>query len=272
MTVIRSQTKTISNELFGFNGKEVSGNYSIPDTVKSIGENALVGCKDITALEIPASVENIGSSAFAYCSNLSSIKIHNSRPLAIYRVFDGVDTDNCILYVPKGTSSMYMSAPEWINFKHIQEFSDDGEIHFITIKQAESGVVKQVAELGKTYQYLFEPAEGWELNTVTFNGNDVTWMLSNGLFTTPAITGDVELSVVFRQKGNDVKAATASNIKVQASAGTVTISGADLNAPVSIYTTSGMLVKSAKGNATLSLDSDGVYIIKVGEETFKVRM
>lgn len=61
-------------------------------------------------------------------------------------------------------------------------------------------------------------------------------------------------------------------INVQASAGTVTISGADLNAPVSIYTTSGMLVKSAKGNATLSLDSDGVYIIKVGEETFKVRM
>lgn len=197
-----------------------------------------------------------------------------SKPLDIPQyVFNGIDKTTCFLYVPKGTIKLYQGSAIWTDFKYIKEFgNDDNETFYLTIKQGDGGLLKLVVEYGKQYQFVIKHEYYWEIHSATYNGEDITWMIEDGNFTTPIITGNAELSVIYHQIGNSVKAATASNIKVQASAGTVTISGADLNAPVSIYTTSGMLVKSAKGNATLSLDSDGVYIIKVGEETFKVRM
>ena len=63
-----------------------------------------------------------------------------------------------------------------------------------------------------------------------------------------------------------------SDIKVSACDGTVTVNGAEPDDMIKAYTTSGNLVKSARGNTTITLDKDETYIIKVGVETYKVRM
>ena len=53
-------------------------NYSIPNTVETIGDGAFVQCSNLTTVTIPDGVKRIGNSAFAYCINLTSITIPDS--------------------------------------------------------------------------------------------------------------------------------------------------------------------------------------------------
>ena len=53
-------------------------NYSIPNSVTNIGDNAFYGCQSLTNIKIPNSVTNIGDRAFASCSSLTSINIPDS--------------------------------------------------------------------------------------------------------------------------------------------------------------------------------------------------
>lgn len=41
-------------------------------------------------------------------------------------MFLGVDMDNCILYVPKGSLATYWAANGWNEFKNIEEFDPAG--------------------------------------------------------------------------------------------------------------------------------------------------
>ena len=238
-------------------------------SVTSIGDNAFYRC-GLTSVVIPNSVTSIESSAFS-CKGLTSIKVGWNRPLAISNdVFYAVNKTECTLYVPKGTATMFMSAPIWSEFVNIVEYEDGEDAHYITIRMGDGGVLKQSVELGKTYTYAVSADEGWEVNTLTFDGEDMTALLMEGQFSTPVLIRDAELNVVFKQKGNDIKGRSAdSQVKVYASGKSIIVKGADENAPVNVYGTNGVLIKSAVGNTTLSLEQ-GVYIVKVGKESFKV--
>ena len=52
--------------------------YTIPNSVKSIGEKAFVCCFSLTSVTIPNSVTSIGEQAFEGCTSLSSVTIPNS--------------------------------------------------------------------------------------------------------------------------------------------------------------------------------------------------
>jgi hypothetical protein len=55
-----------------------TGNYTIPNSVTSIGEYAFSGCSGLTSVTIPNSVTSIGNYAFSNCSGLTSVTIPNS--------------------------------------------------------------------------------------------------------------------------------------------------------------------------------------------------
>ena len=250
-------------------------NLFIPEGVTSIGNQAFGGCTGLTSVTIPNSVTSIGSSAFYGCTGLTSIKVNWNRPLAISTsVWNGVDKNACTLYVPKGTAMMFMSAAVWNEFTNIVEFEDGENAHYITIRMGDGGALKQSVELGKTYIYKVEPDEGWAVNTLTFNGEDMTGQLLDGQFSTPVITGDAELNVVFKQEASNIKSmkqTDTSKVKVYAYNGTVRVAGAEDDAEIEVYNAGGILIANGEGNCSISLDS-GIYIVKVGKETFKVSL
>ena len=62
--------------LIAYRAKET--NYTIPNSVTTIGEEAFGGCKSLVNINIPNSVTTIGRGAFKYCNSLTNINIPNS--------------------------------------------------------------------------------------------------------------------------------------------------------------------------------------------------
>ena len=76
---LKSVTVTGGNILYGaFYNCSGLTSISIPDNVKSIGQEAFRGCSGLTSVAIPDSVTSIGSYAFENCTNLTSVTIPDS--------------------------------------------------------------------------------------------------------------------------------------------------------------------------------------------------
>jgi hypothetical protein len=52
----------------------MTGSYTIPTSVTSIGNSAFYGCVALNAVTIPSSVTTIGDYAFADCTGLTGVK------------------------------------------------------------------------------------------------------------------------------------------------------------------------------------------------------
>ena len=268
----------------------------IPDDVTSIGQCSFADCKGLTSIVIPATVRNVGGSTFSGCRDLQSVtflttttdlgtrlfwnctslktmKVGWNRPPSIGDdMFRNAPLKDCTLYVPKGTGIMYMSAPVWINFGNIIEVDEPEEACYVTIRQGEGGAVKQSVKLGESYSYVFTPDAGWKIHTVTFNGEDVTSLLYNGQYSTPVITGDSELSVVYVEDTQGISQAVGeSPIRVIAHGQSLSVSGVKDGSTVYVYDTQGKLLRTARGNATLTLPT-GIYLVKAEGQTFKVAL
>ena len=70
--------------------ENVSGNYTIPSSVTSIGDYAFNGCRTLTSVTIPDSVTSIGDYAFKGCRTLTSVTIPDSVTTIGDAVFIGV--------------------------------------------------------------------------------------------------------------------------------------------------------------------------------------
>ena len=71
--VLFNKNKTI---LIAYRAKET--NYTIPNSVTTIGNWAFSCCKSLTTINIPNSVTTIGNEAFSSCESLTNINIPNS--------------------------------------------------------------------------------------------------------------------------------------------------------------------------------------------------
>ena len=144
----------------------------------------------------------------------------------------------------------------------------------LVLKCCEAGAFKRILNYGETATYEIVPSENWEINTVTFNGTDVTTELVDNVFTTPEITEDSELSVVFVDIASSVFSVYyTSDVNVYASQQTISIKGLVDNTTVAVYNPNGQMEYSKVATdyeMNINMNKDGVYLVKVGERTFKV--
>ncbi len=95
----------------------------IPDNVTSINQSAFYGCSKLTHLAIGKGMSSIEGEAFAGCKKLREIvSLSSTPPTCAPDAFDGVPTNNCVLFVPYGTRNDYQNDPVWGSFGYIFEF------------------------------------------------------------------------------------------------------------------------------------------------------
>ena len=90
---------------------------TIGNSVTEIGYYAFSGCSSLTSLTIPNSVTTIGYYAFSGCKNVKQITVEAvTPPECSINTFDGVNTKECKLFVPKNSVDAYKKADGWKEF------------------------------------------------------------------------------------------------------------------------------------------------------------
>ena len=144
----------------------------------------------------------------------------------------------------------------------------------LTIQHAENGYLKQFVQRGSNIKFALVPAEGWKINTVVYNGYDVTSELStNNEYVTPAINADAVLSVSFESTQSAVSSARVSYAKVYGTNGEIVILDAERGDVLYVYDESGKVTAQTIINSyeqRIAIPSKGIYFVKVGGKTVKV--
>ena len=169
----------------------------VGDGVESIGFRAFQGCVNLQSIYIGANVKEIDYNAFTSCKVLKKITVMNTTPPTLGS--DPFANYAADLFVPTSAVDTYKNkdlSGAWSGFTGIQAFV---EPLFLTIKQGNGGIVKLQVSAGEKCTCHLVPLtlETGKLNSVTYNGIDVTNQLVDNTYTTPSITGDSELVVNF---------------------------------------------------------------------------
>ncbi len=79
--------------------------YDIPESVKTIGNNAFRSCNNLTSVYIPTSVETIYYCAFEHCGNMNAITIPSSVTVIDNYTFQGCNSLESVT-IPDGVTSI----------------------------------------------------------------------------------------------------------------------------------------------------------------------
>lgn len=147
---------------------------------------------------------------------------------------------------------------------------------WLTINNAESGSVVERVRMGQKYTYQILPAEGYKVHIVSFNGEGVTEQLDeDGCFTTPYLTGNSTLSVVYESTATDVKASLAPDLRIYPVGESLKIENAVAGQTLSICTLSGAVVRNemlSSTSASIALPTGQTYVVSTCGRTVKVRL
>ena len=151
-----------------FKGCSVLESINLPSTVTKIGSECFSGCSKLNSITIPNGISYIGNKAFNSCIGLSSVYIKKITPLVLdpqSLIFEGVNKENCFLYVPQGSKSRYSQANIWKDFKQIVE-----EVNINTYNQTDTKSLVEIIYKNET------------LNCLGFNGiSEMLVFNGNGL-------------------------------------------------------------------------------------------
>ena len=240
------------------------------------------GCPSLQSVIYGKAVSAIGLNNFFQAGSLESIVSYSNEPPTIdertfkdYLRFAYNDSiyEHTTLYVPAEAMAAYQAHPVWKKFFHIKALDDIS----ISISYADNGLVKLMAEKGRSYELVIEPAEGWNIHSVTYDGEDVTSLLSaDYVFKTPAVTKSSLLNVAFEQTSAGVSSLKDGNrVKVTVMDGQLQVDGVESGELIEVYTVDGKHSASfiAAGNtARYSLKSNQFYVVRVAGKVVKIAL
>ncbi len=101
--ILPNTIKSIGEEAFymcpGLKG------IDIPESVTSIGEKAFMSCTSLNSVSIPEGVTSIGNNAFCYCTSLNSVSIPEGVTSIGYNAFSGCTSLNSVS-IPESVTSI----------------------------------------------------------------------------------------------------------------------------------------------------------------------
>ncbi len=103
----------------------------IGNNVKRIPSRLLRYSITLKSIDIPASVTEIGNNALDTCLYLQTIVSRIPSPSLISygsdveSIFNGVNKETCVVFVPSGTIDEYKATMPWASFSHFEEIVDN---------------------------------------------------------------------------------------------------------------------------------------------------
>ena len=251
-----------------------------------IDDYAFRYCGGLKSVVIPESVSSIGGYAFSNCIRLIDIYVASSEPVDC----DGINTfesnnssdvrdkydiyNYAVLHVPMGSKEKYAAAYEWRYFSKIKEDMEiNGKVFYTTlsVNQAGEGYVKHYVKADEPYTIFIGSDEGLRINTVMFNGDDVTDKLVDGYYTTPNIKQPSKISISFEQTIDNVNGvAMEDDLHVYGNDGSLFVSGITSPQNLSVYSLNGTLIETQELNGDTKIKlNEGVFIVNVGNRSLQ---
>ena len=282
--VIPNSITNISTQMF--NGCENLISIIIPNSVTSIGSGAFHECSSLTSATIPNSVTSIGRYAFAYCNSLTSVIIPNSvasigdYAFAYCNSLTSVNISNSVTRIEKYTFSGCKSLTSVVipnSVTSIGEYAFDSCIGLksLTIGNSvtniENYAISSCYNLTEIYCKTTNPPTytGYFSTDVT---NKATLYVPTGCKSAYESASHWRLFLDIQEyEFSDIESTLAdNNVNVSVENENIVINGAD-NAKVEIYSVNGQCVYS--GNATtIPVTAKGLYFVKIGNSTHKVKL
>ena len=266
---------------------------SIPNSMTSIGASAFYGCRNLANVTIPSGMESIGDRAFLGC-NLESVTSLIEEPFHLkgkddsYSPFAASTFANATLYVPAGTVDKYKTTVGWENFEFIEEMKDEPlekvcakpTIHYqdnhLTFTCATPGAVCKGRISDDDIQ--------------TFEGNDIKLSVKYTIIAYATCEGYVNSEMVtatlcwidatpltegITDDEDAVAEIRAVPVLIQSEAGAVTVDGATVGTPISVYDLSGRLLGSttaANGMTKVAVAAtmEKIVVVRVGNRSVKI--
>lgn len=103
----------------------IAASTSIIDScVTAVGPYAFSSRSQLTRLTLGKQLQTLGQGAFSGCGSLIEIKLVGKTPITINGAgcFEGVDKENCKLYVRAGSTTKFKAAAQWSDFKTMIEY------------------------------------------------------------------------------------------------------------------------------------------------------
>ena len=235
----------------------------IPGSVASIGQSAFRSCGNLLYVTMLNGIEAIGDEAFSECINLTSVVFPNSITTIKTNTFWGC-YNLATVTIPNSVTSIGTGA-----------FQDCSSLASLTIPSSVTSIEEAA------FHGCIKLAEIYSLNPTPPTIRTGSFDLQN--YTTATLTvpegslsayhTDDYWSFFQNIRETDFSGAgevVDTGISIIAESGKIVISGAD-NAVITVYNTNGQIVYNGTETTVNGL-ARGIYIVQVGEQTFKVAL
>ena len=263
---------------------------TLHEGINSIDSYGFASCSSLKAITLPRSITDIGSYCFYYCSSLATVTCkweNQDEIVTALDMFSGTPAEK-VLNVPMGTGVMYASTTYWKDFTTINEVGDTPEepekCATPVISYRDSMLVFTSETEGAEYHYTITDND-IITDAYSYNGKvrlSAAYNISVYASADGYTNSDEAKAVLYFIKAGSGSGVGVSeiiagkrSIVLTTDGQTVTASGLADGEAVSLYTTDGMLLSTAKasadGIATLDTKGErGVLIVKVGNDGLKI--
>ena len=253
----------LDNCCLGYKGDEPTGELSLKDNTRLIGNSAFKGCSSLTSVTIGNSVTSIGSSAFKDCSGLTSVNIPNSVTSIGSSAFYGCSG---LTSVTIGNSVTSIGEWAFYNCTNLTEVTLGSSVRKIG-KYAFSGAKR----LGKIYSLNPTPP--------TCTDEDVFYGVSKeqcrvyvpigaGIYYKIAIVWRHFTYIEEKEMSGVESTLTDNEVNVVVENGNIIVNGAE-GANIEVYSTNGLCIYNGTDTG-IAVNTKGLYIVKINGKSFKV--